>query len=441
MAIQNQGFRRDLNLSETEDDRTAFDNLAGAGTNLDIAVIRNNLRNTSSIPFYAVDSEGFFSTADKRIISLNSISTDGNIDAEGNKTTTISVVTTEPFLLKFGDLVSISGVNDGGSDVLNGFFTVEGTSNDLKTFTFTKTGIAYTSTENQYQDTANIKFSIASNDIFSFTKDDVINVSTEVTFTSEDGITSVTLSPNTNYYATNSDGLTKFKLSTTRSTAGSNVVAIPNNATANPNQFIFTRKDPVNQPQIINYISPNIQDERYRYLDGNAVNTTIDTIQSRVENSQLSMSEKYRGDQDTNTNDSIKFEGSVVINDPKNYNSDSPSILNPNNVLENIRKSPGIYIGDVRAFSSDNNPWDKVGTALTTSAEEVSIGELSFLDGTNSIVIDGLASRDKDTLVIADDISDVNPAEVATSFTHKIPIKVQDANGNQETYSLLLSDA
>ena len=439
MAIQNQGFRRDLNLSETEDDRTAFDNLAGAGTNLDIAVIRNNLRNTSSIPFYDVDSEGFFSTADKRIISLNTISTDGNIDAAGNKTTTISVAITEPFLIKFGDLVSISGVNDGGSDALNGFFTVEGVSNDLKTFTLTKTGIAYTSTENQYQDTAGIEFSIASNDIFSFTKDDVINVSTEVTFTS--GGTSVTLSPNTNYYATDSDGLTKFKLSTTRSTAGSNVIVIPNNATANPNQFIFTRKDPVNQPQIINYIQPNIQDTRYSYLDGNSINGAVDTIQARVEVSELSMSEKYRGDQDTNTSDSIKFEGSVVINDPRNYNSDSPNILNPNNVLENIRKSPGIYIGDVRAFSSDNNPWDKVGTALTTSAEEVSIGELSFLDGTNSIVIDGLASRDKDTLVIADDISDVNPTEVATSFTHKIPIKVLDANGNEETYSLLLSDA
>ena len=439
MAIQNLGFSRDLNLSETEDDRTAFDNLAGAGTNLDIAVIRNNLRNTSSIPFYAVDSEGFFSTADKRIISLNTISTDGNIDAAGNKTTTISVAITEPFLIKFGDLVSISGVNDGGSDALNGFFTVEGVSNDLKTFTLTKTGIAYTSTENQYQDTAGIEFSIASNDIFSFTKDDVINVSTEVTFTS--GGTSVTLSPNTNYYATDSDGLTKFKLSTTRSTAGSNVIVIPNNATANPNQFIFTRKDPVNQPQIINYIQPNIQDTRYSYLDGNSINGAVDTIQARVEVSELSMSEKYRGDQDTNTSDSIKFEGSVVINDPRNYNSDSPNILNPNNVLENIRKSPGIYIGDVRAFSSDNNPWDKVGTALTTSAEEVSIGELSFLDGTNSIVIDGLASRDKDTLVIADDISDVNPTEVATSFTHKIPIKVLDANGNEETYSLLLSDA
>lgn len=437
MAIQNQGFRRDLNLSETEDDRTAFDNLAGSGANLDIAVIRNNLRNTSSIPFYAVDSDGFFSTAKERIISLNSISTDGKIDAAGNKTTTITVAITEPFLIKFGDLVSISGVSDGGSNVLNGFFTVEGTSNDLKTFTFTKTGIAYTSTENQYQDTTGIEFSISSNDNFSFTKDDIINVSTEVTFTSEN--TSVTLSPNIDYYVTDSNGLTKFKLSTTRSTVGSNIIQIPDDADANPNQFNFVRKDPVNQPQIINYIQPDIQDDTYRFLGGSSINNAIDTIQSRVEISELSMDEKYRGDQDTNTTDSIKFEGSVVINDPSNYNNNSSNILNPANVLENIRKSPGIYIGDVRAFSSDNNPWDKVGTALTTSAEEVSIGELSFLDGTNSIVIDGLASRDKDTLVIADDISTINPAEVATSFTHKIPIKVQDANGNQETYSLLLT--
>ena len=54
MAIQNQGFRRDLNLIETEDDRTAFDNLAGSGTNFDIAILQNNLRNSSSIPFDAL---------------------------------------------------------------------------------------------------------------------------------------------------------------------------------------------------------------------------------------------------------------------------------------------------------------------------------------------------------------------------------------------------
>ena len=51
MAIQNQGFRRDLNLKETEDDRTAFDNLAGSGTSKDISFLQNNLRNISSIPF------------------------------------------------------------------------------------------------------------------------------------------------------------------------------------------------------------------------------------------------------------------------------------------------------------------------------------------------------------------------------------------------------
>ncbi len=42
MAIQNQGFRRDLNLSETENDRNAFDNLAGAGANADISFLQNN---------------------------------------------------------------------------------------------------------------------------------------------------------------------------------------------------------------------------------------------------------------------------------------------------------------------------------------------------------------------------------------------------------------
>ena len=82
----------------------------------------------------------------------------------------------------------------------------------------------------------------------------------------------------------------------------------------------------------------------------------------------------------------IKFEGSVVINDPSNYNSTSDKVLGNTPV----RRSPGVYIGDTRAFSSDNNPWDKVGTALTTSSEEVSIGELAFLDGTNSMIITGI---------------------------------------------------
>ena len=417
MAIQNQGFRRDLNLLETEDDRNALDNLAGAGTNKDLAFIQNNLRNLSSIPFYTVDSDGFFSTANDRVIEISSITATGNTDNDGNKTTSIQVVSTNSFLIKFGDLVKISGVTGSGSVVLNDFFTVTAVSNDLKVFSFRKDGVDYSET---ITSVAGIVFSITSADVFSFTKDDVVNVSQEVNLV---GSGTTLFLPNTDYYVSETDGLTRFKLSTTSSTVGFNTVTITGGASLTPDNFIFSRKDAVHQQQIINYIEPVIQDTDFNYLPL-GVNGAMDETQANIESAEYFMSKKYRGDQDTTVDDQIKFEGSVVINDPDNYNNNSNSVLGSTPV----RRSPGVYIGDTRAFSSDNNPWNKVGTALTTSSEEVSIGELAFLDGTNSMVITG----------IDDDVSTVS--DVATSFTHKIPVRIQDENGNQESYFLLLSE-
>ena len=416
MAIQNQGFRRDLNLLETEDDRNALDNLAGAGTNKDLAFIQNNLRNLSSIPFYTVDSDGFFSTANDRVVEISSITATGNTDNDGNKTTSIQVVSTNSFLIKFGDLVKISGVTGSGSAVLNDFFTVTAVSNDLKVFSFRKDGVDYSET---ITSVAGIVFSITSADVFSFTKDDVVNVSQEVNLV---GSGTTLFLPNTDYYVSETDGLTRFKLSTTSSTVGFNTVTITGGASLTPDNFIFSRKDAVHQQQIINYIEPVIQDTDFNYLPL-GVNGAMDETQANIESAEYFMSKKYRGDQDTTVDDQIKFEGSVVINDPDNYNNNSNSVLGSTPV----RRSPGVYIGDTRAFSSDNNPWNKVGTALTTSSEEVSIGELAFLDGTNSMVITG----------IDDDVSTVS--DVATSFTHKIPVRIQDENGNQESYFLLLS--
>jgi len=417
MAIQNQGFRRDLNLLETEDDRNALDNLAGAGTNKDLAFIQNNLRNLSSIPFYTVDSDGFFSTANDRVIEISSITATGNTDNDGNKTTSIQVVSTNSFLIKFGDLVKISGVTGSGSVVLNDFFTVTAVSNDLKVFSFRKDGVDYSET---ITSVAGIVFSITSADVFSFTKDDVVNVSQEVNLV---GSGTTLFLPNTDYYVSETDGLTRFKLSTTSSTVGFNTVTIAGGASLTPDNFIFSRKDAVHQQQIINYIEPVIQDTDFNYLPL-GVNGAMDETQANIESAEYFMGKKYRGDQDTTVDDQIKFEGSVVINDPDNYNNNSNSVLGSTPV----RRSPGVYIGDTRAFSSDNNPWNKVGTALTTSSEEVSIGELAFLDGTNSMVITG----------IDDDVSTVS--DVATSFTHKIPVRIQDENGNQESYFLLLSE-
>ena len=418
MAIQNQGFRRDLNLLETEDDRNAFDNLAGAGTNKDIAFIQNNLRNTSSIPFYAVDSEGFFSTASDRVIGLSSITASGSTDEDGNQTTDIQITSINPFLVKFGDLVKISGVTGSGSEVINGEFTVTAVSNDLKNFNVEKERVDYSET---ITSVSGITFKISSSDIFSFTKDDVVNVDKEVKLVST---AATVFSPNINYYVSETDGLSKFKLSTTPSTVGFNTVTITGGASLTPDNFIFSRQDAVHQQQIINYIPPEIQDADFSYIDS-GINATMDSTQANIESAEYFMGKKYRGDRDTTVDDELKFEGSVVINDPDDYNNSSSNVLG----TSPVRRSPGVYIGDTRAFSSDNNPWNKVGTALTTSADEVSIGELTFLDGTNSMVITG----------IDDNVSTVS-GEVATSFTHKIPVKIQDANGNQESYFLLLTE-
>ena len=419
MAIQNQGFRRDLNLKETEDDRTAFDNLAGSGTSKDISFLQNNLRNLSSIPFYVVDSDGFFSTANDKVIGITSITANGVVDNDGNRSTTIQVSLINSHLIKFGDLVKISGITGAGLKIVNGEFSVSGTSNDLKTFSFSKVGSALTET---YTSVSGITFSLSAADIFSFTKDDEINVNQEVKLV---GSGTTILSPNTDYYVSDSDGLTKFKLSTSPSTVGFNTISIAGGASLTPDNFQFNRKDPVHQQQIINYIKPEIQDDEFSYLDGGSINGTMDSTQANIETAEYFMGKKYRGDADTTTTDPIAFEGSVVINDPNNYNNVASNITNNNPV----RRSPGVYIGDTRAFSSDNNPWNKVGTALTTSAEEVSIGELAFLDGTNSMVITGIGT----------DIRSVS-GEIASSFTHKIPVKVQDASGNQESYFLLLTE-
>ena len=402
MAIQNQGFRRDLNLKETENDRNAFDNLAGAGASKDIATLQNNLRNTSKIPFYNVDSESFFSTANDKNLGISNITSDGKIDNDGNKSTNIQVLLTDSFLLKFGDLITISGIPEGdpGFNIMNGSFSVSGTSNDLKSFSFIKTGVAYTSTYAP----SGINFSVTAIDVFSFTKDDVVNVSEEVKLV---GSGTTILFPNTDYYVSEFDGLTKFKLSTTPSTVGFNTITVAANASLEPNNFVFIRKDPVTQDQIINFIPPDIQDDEFSYLDGGDINGAMDQTASNIESAEFFMEKKYRGDRDTTTLDPIAFEGSVVINDPANYNNTANRVLDNNPV----RRSPGVYIGDTRAFSSDNNPWGRVGTALTTSAEEVSIGELAFLDGTNSMVISGIGT----------DISSVS-ADVAGSRQLPIPL-------------------
>ena len=412
MAISNQGYRRDLNLQETTNDTVALDNLAGAGTADDISYLQNNLRNTSNVGFNKIDSNGFFSFAEDRLISASAIGTEGD-----GTNTVITVTFTNPYLLKFGDLVQLEGITENTS--LNAQYSVTSVSPNLTTITFVKSGLNYTNTGLSL---SGVSFSLKSQNVFTYTDEDVVNLSENVT------IGGVNLTENTNYYVVESDGISKFKLSTT---LGGSAITIAGNSTANPDNFQFKRKDDVHQQQVINYIPPEVQDtEDFGYPSD--INSTIDATQSNIESAEYFTLKKYRSDQSITTPDSIKFEGSINLHDPDNYNQTGSLVTNQG---VTGAPAPGIYIGDTRAFSSDNNPWvESAGTGsvngkLTTESEEVSIGELAFLDGNNSMVITG---------EIVDDVSTVSGV-VASSFTHKIPIQVQDGSGNKESYYLLVS--
>ena len=142
------------------------------------------------------------------------------------------------------------------------------------------------------------------------------------------------------------------------------------------------------------------------------LNDNFRNVSSQNETAKFFISQKYRADEDRNTSKNLNYEGTIIISDPVNLNVNSAGLSNA--------KSPGVYIGDTRAFSSDNNPWSEVGiptSALLTNSTEVSIGELNFAD---NITIEGIAATSATSVL-------------ATTFTHKLPVII-----NGETYYLLL---
>ena len=438
MARQNQGYRRDLNLIEGTDDLKAWSALAGSGISDDLNRLQNNLRNTSKVGFNTVDGSGFFNFDIDRPLSVSSIISEGTENFIAGRLlseTEITVTMDRPYYLKFGDLIGIENVTGVGSTILNNTFAVERVLVGFTTFTCKKIGVAYTSTNVSDE----LSLSLKANDTFAFTKDDVVGVDTSVTIEVKDSSNNVigvnTLSPGIDYYVTESDGFTKLKLSTRPSTnvLGVNVINVTSNqigisTVVSPDNFTFVRKDPVHQTQILNYITPVVQDdELFTWLDGQGINASSDITQANIENAQFFMNRKYRGDKSTTTSEELKFEGGIVLNDPDEFNDGATAVLTGGKA--------GIYIGDTRAFSTDNNPWSEEGNAdgtgtLQTESTSVSIGELSFLDQTNGpIIIEGIAS----------DITTVSPEIDASNFSHKLPIQVKDPDGNTETYFLLLT--
>ncbi len=221
-VISNQGYRRDLNLSETENEEKAISNLMGIGIDADLRYLQNNLRNVSKIPFNNVDSAGFFSFAEDKTLSIQTIASD---QFPNQNNTRVRVTLTEPYLLKPGNLVELTGITESGATVLNGQYTVQTVSTDLTVVTLRKNNLVY---ENSSIPISGVTFIHKAENIFTYTQDDVVNLSVQATFTV--GSSSTVLDANTDYYVTDSNGINKFKLSYTASDSAIGVTTIANSA-------------------------------------------------------------------------------------------------------------------------------------------------------------------------------------------------------------------
>ncbi len=274
-----------------------------------------------------------------------------------------------------------------------------GTANDLRII------------QNNLRNISTVSYNILSNGFFSypnnefvFTNDDIVGVNKNV------NVGATNLITGTEYFVCNSNGETQFKLSTTSSTLGINTIVV---SSVSPTDFYFIRKDFVTEENIVNYIQPDIQDtEGFSYLGGVSINDTVKGISVNNETTKYFIEKKYRIDEDKTIPKDIKFEGTVIITDPVALNVNSTGLSNS--------KSPGVFIGDTRAFSSDNNPWSEVSSSLQTSSTEVSVGELNFDNESGKIIIEGITP---DTVTSA----------LATTYTHKLPVVI-----NGETYYILL---
>jgi len=249
---------------------------------------------------------------------------------------------------------------------------------------------------------------------FVFTNDDPIKFDTSVSF----GAT--TFNTTDTFFVCNSNGENKFKLSTTSSTSVTGVNTISITGTASTNIFNFIRSDAVSQNNILNLIDPiSLQDDSFSTINTVAnplILNSFEFIQDNIENAEFFISRKYKKNADTEADTDIKVEGVIKVDDPVSFNDSVSDLDDP--------KSPGVFINSTRAFSSDNNPWEELGSAdgtgtLSTDSLEVSVAELTLV---NSISIGGTSTN-------AETSSNV------TSFTHKFPVII-----NGETYSLLLKE-
>ena len=253
-----------------------------------------------------------------------------------------------------------------------------------------------------------------------------------------------TLVPNKDYYVCSSNARNAFKISTTPSGDSVGVSTIPiisvnSNNGSFTSTFGFIRKDGVTAPNLTAFIKPEVLDEDFNYLGSTGINGSFSNNVTAYEYSEFLIEKKYKTNKDILSDRDVKFEGSVRVKDPQGYN-DGATALNATNP-DGTPNSPGIFIGNTRAFSTDNNPWEKDVSLFSTKShsDEFTIGDLEFggeIDASGvvtggQIKIKGLSAEIVD--ITASDSKLVNKLSGSNPNVYKFPMII-----NGETYYILV---
>ena len=413
MARANQGVRQDLNFSEIENEVVALSNLSQVGLANDLRIIQNNLRNTSYLALNSVDltTNEFVFDTDKTLTVTAGI---GAVfqDSIFEKSSELTIDVSPSYNTYKGEVIIVSGFVGTAATIFNGEYQTTRVGTGGTSITYKRINTLFNGTGTVDGSTQAV---LKSGTNFVYANDDIVSPSIDVS------VGSTTLSAGTDYFICNSNTESRFQLSFTSSTDPSGISTI--NLTAVPPQFDFIRKEAVFKKNLENYQRPEIQDELEfgSYLNGR-INGVMDTAQTNGENADYFITKKYKGTENTSVDTEVKFEGTVNLFDPVGLNANSADL--------NLANSPGIFIGNTRAFSADNNPWAPTAPDLATDSYEVSIAELEFGKGT-------AASANYDQGINIEGISVVSTGLPSPlNFTHKIPVNIDG-----ETYYLLMEQS
>lgn len=336
--------------------------------------------------------------------------------------------------LNFGEPINDTNAlnNLGGAGIANDLRIIQNNLRNKDVLTWT---VAPGTVNGNYDETTGL-FSFPEVDLI-FTNDDEVTPATDVLSLSD--VTVGVLTAGTTYFVVSSDGQTQFGLSERPSTDPLGVSTIT--GAIQPYASIdFVRSVPVTFENTQNFIEPQLL-SGYRYLDD--LNSTFGSVQGRNDFAKFDITRKFKAKEDTTTTDPFKTEGSIVVDDPAQFNQSEANLTSD--------RSPGVFIGTTRAFSSDNNPWEKVGTALQTEGHFVSVADLVIDGMSNDSSVEAKqynassnATRNNIRINLPTGFVDgslggyISPgidvgALAPSGFTHKLPIVV-----NGETYYMLL---